>query len=371
MVAGANAVVELVSGVGSLILQYYTNGCSIYDNAVETTINDGNTDGTNPTIPEQPTNTSYNWCKNLDTVLFWMEIASGSVDALSGLMVRKASKKMIDDGDIPVDFPNSALQVISEYADDTTNFLQAFRLERREIFKNKIDDQIYKSNLNKRGEVIPNKSFIREFTDAELDDIIEHATDKLLNKREIEDFLFIACREEKRISATNLKTQMTNWKDIIEPRGYPFTCSESNFDDFSNVIRNSETDFGFNADNVFIQGSALRRSSPTPEDIDIALCLDQENLEAFIENQRVFLLQRHNHNNPMGNVKYRKSFKNLKYHRDQGKIPSDFIKNVQGENIVDCLMNQGILNYTSVTKVNFSVIVKNRRMDIAPFIKIK
>lgn len=98
--SGAAAFVELTSSVASIILNYYTTGCQIYINGVENNINDSNEDGQ---IPNQPNNPNYNWCKNLDQFLFWVQIASSGTDFISQYMVRKSARKMLDEG-IPNDF---------------------------------------------------------------------------------------------------------------------------------------------------------------------------------------------------------------------------------------------------------------------------
>lgn len=117
--SGTAALVELTSSVASIILQYYTAGCTIYIPAVEANVNDTNPNGQIPDAPNsftQEQKKKYEWCKSLDQFLFWAQMASAGTDFISGYMLRKSARNLKQIG-IPDDFPPTGKQFIDDIAD--------------------------------------------------------------------------------------------------------------------------------------------------------------------------------------------------------------------------------------------------------------
>lgn len=93
-VQGAAGAIEFTASLTQIFLQYYTNGCQVYQQAVTTEINDGNPEGQ---IPEDP-NTAYQRCKTIDNILFWMQMGSLGMDLIASKMIRKKAKQLKDLG---------------------------------------------------------------------------------------------------------------------------------------------------------------------------------------------------------------------------------------------------------------------------------
>jgi hypothetical protein len=122
----AGGLVELTASVASIILQAYTGGCTNYINQVNEIIDDEHPDASIPDCEEvTPGNEQYCFCRNLDKWLFWVQIASGSTDLVSSLMVRNASRKIIKDG-VPSGFDPDAYDVILRFAGDLTEIKTVF-----------------------------------------------------------------------------------------------------------------------------------------------------------------------------------------------------------------------------------------------------
>lgn len=91
---GAAGLIEFTASITQLFLQYYTNGCQVYQQAVTTNINDSNPEAP---IPEDP-NIAYQRCKTIDNILFWMQMGSLGMDLIAGKMIRKKAKELKDMG---------------------------------------------------------------------------------------------------------------------------------------------------------------------------------------------------------------------------------------------------------------------------------
>ncbi|OJX28682.1 MAG: hypothetical protein BGO86_03540 [Chryseobacterium sp. 36-9] len=121
--SGTAAFVELTSSIASIILQYYTNGCKNYISAVKVNVNDSSENG------QVPSNPQYEFCRTLDQVLFWAQLASAGTDFISGYMLRKSARKLKQVG-IPDDFPPAGKKFIDDIADMDTavlNFLNSIQ----------------------------------------------------------------------------------------------------------------------------------------------------------------------------------------------------------------------------------------------------
>lgn len=259
---GITGALELTSSIASLILTHYTDGCQIYINNVNQNYNESNS---NVEIPPQPTNPNYNWCRNLDRWLMAVQLVSGGVDLVSQRVLSKTSKQLIENpNDIPIDFPDEALVVISSYADVNGTFLTAFRLKRNQ----KIVDNV--------KERVKNAGWNLNLTNTEIDEIIIHATNKNLRQVDIEIFIFTSANIRKPLTKNEVINRITNLKDTVRPRGYPYgftgatqAIARGKYDLLKNKIIDILEQRGLPTNNLKVGGSALQ--TPNAQDLDVYL----------------------------------------------------------------------------------------------------
>jgi hypothetical protein len=382
LASGLAGLVELTTATASLILTYYTNGCSVYINGVNQTIDDNNSDGKNPPIPAPPS--GKEWCETLDKWLFFAELAAGGADAMASLMLRKTSKKLIDDG-VPIDFPMNAATIISEFAGDSASFLSQFRLARRNKLKQRLLESYLNTNKWKNGVQVEPRKFIAEYNDIELDELIDLGTNNGFSFNVIQDFIFIGGRQAKPISFVQLKGEMNYFKNVTLENGYParfFGLTEFKDTFKSRVVGIlNQADYPSSCE-IFVQGSSLRRIDPG--DIDLAIFIPEIDLKAFLQLKESQFIS---HNKIMF-VKDEAPRK-LRLYREQindgikrGMLPSYYFKKTNGIDISKCPgyeqngIYDGIANFVHPPPANdhtiaFTIIIKNGLMDVGPYLKLK
>ncbi len=125
-----------------------------------------------------------------------------------------------------------------------------------------------------KARIASQPDFQLSYTDAELEAIINKGKELGLSDRMIEDFIYVGSRTGKPIIAADLIQQMNNWANIVSKRGFPFKFADLGaFQRFSADLIAEVQAARLPADDVRIQGSALRK--PTANDVDIAIFLDQ------------------------------------------------------------------------------------------------
>lgn len=360
---GITGALELTSSIASLILTHYTDGCQIYINNVNQNYNESNS---NVEIPPQPSNPNYNWCRNLDRWLMAVQLVSGGVDLVSQRVLSKTSKQLIENpNDIPIDFPDDALVVISSYADVNGTFLTAFRQKRRLNITSELNNRIWKANLGKTSQ-----KFMLSFSVSEIEDFVQYATNNNAKVKEISDFLFISARIEKPINDINvLKNQLSNWKNVIEPRRFPFKVHNlSDYQILSTRVKNlAINDFQFPSTAKFkVQGSSLRKLDS--DDIDVAVFMTKKELDDFLATQLNIYKFRVSQSK-----KIKKYESNVKEAYNLGIIKPDWFKNANGKTLLDEAKNiniyNGVADYPS-SKFNFSIIIRDGQYDVSPYLDL-
>lgn len=102
-----------------------------------------------------------------------------------------------------------------------------------------------------------------------------------LDNRTIEDFIRIASREAKPITSRQLIEQMSNWVNIVQPRGYPYRfTSLVEYERFKTALLDSVRRAGLSTEDIFVQGSSLR--TPAARDIDIAIFVNEHKFDSML-----------------------------------------------------------------------------------------
>lgn len=178
---------------------------------------------------------------------------------------------------------------------------------------------------------------------------------------------------------------MSNWKNIIEPRGFPFKFYDKPaYNLFCTRVKSLLSEFNIPTDKVYIQGSSLRKT--TPDDIDIAVFLSEEQFKDFEQ----LILLNHKNARAEGKVKLSLSeFKSdLKGAVRRGKIDPDYFKHPSNQknikywaesprNGVDHIFDD-VADFTVTPnnvvnkqyKLNLSIIFEGKQYDVGPYLKI-
>ena len=384
------------------------------------------------------------FCKNIKAFTFWLEMASLSSDAITELLLKRAARKAKNLG-YPSNFDDALTkQKINELASvvdkllEVENFLKT--VDNKFLnFKNKLtqikedninvafeivdslkkNDNVYKvlddnpDFINSLGGIEETKSLIKTInllgetkpkllsrienfepirfnnihSDLELKDIIERAIELNLPIKELDDFIYISCRTgppppDKRILSSELKDQMTYWQTIIKERGYPSRFN--NIDDFiifSNRLKELMKSYNLPTDNVFIQGSALRKINA--DDVDVAVILTQEQLSSFIRySEDVWRVRRLKGLGRLKKVnnKVKKYQKGVRQAINNGIVKPDWWKNNVGQTINDKAslpdtfqdvshLFEGVSDYAP-NKLNLSIIISDGKFDVSPYLKL-
>ncbi|MEP7317145.1 MAG: DUF4157 domain-containing protein [Panacibacter sp.] len=141
------------------------------------------------------------------------------------------------------------------------------------------DDKVTAVKADLTVHLAENPGFTLKFTDDEIKAIIQKGKTLKLSDEEINDFILISSREKKPITATDLMTQMDNWK-IIEQRGFPFLFSDmKTFSDFKLEVKKLLIKYSVPANDIKVQGSSLRTSNA--KDIDLAVFVSDAEFDAM------------------------------------------------------------------------------------------
>jgi hypothetical protein len=126
--------------------------------------------------------------------------------------------------------------------------------------------------------------FVLKHTDEELKAIVQEAKNLKLSDTEIDDLLYISCREAKPISSSELIQQMDNWVNVVQKRGYPHKfASLEEFQQFSGELKKGLKALGIDSGDVRVQGSSLR--TPGAGDVDLVAMVSQNDFDSFIKNK--------------------------------------------------------------------------------------
>ena len=197
---------EFTSGVASLTQSFLTNDCQIHSNP----------DGSPPTDPSDPNFHNYQFCKELSQFLFWLEMATISVDVITELAVKRAAKRLKNTGaaasfpnDYPSNFPVEASQEIDKLVANYDQLLPGFltRLRSTELNMSNLADKLEALPLDKQREflddmALANPDTLRKFNEDQdllgLWDEIEHLKDVRRNVEFLKAYQYLNLEVIKR-----------------------------------------------------------------------------------------------------------------------------------------------------------------------------
>ncbi|MEM6721734.1 MAG: hypothetical protein AAF611_20570 [Bacteroidota bacterium] len=412
---GVAGLIELTASVASLVLQYYTDGCKVYMGGPDSgdptpgvldVINDANESAA---IPEQPSNPDYQFCKNLDQWLFWVQLASVGTDIVSSLMVRRASKKLLQDG-VPLDFPDDALDIITRYSDDADAFLLQLKLKRRVAIFERIKPSMV-NRIKESNGAFAKRYFNDTFGDSQLETIIDECLDLgFRDPKFVEDVILMACRAKKRSNVAEVLIQLNYYKKVVLKNGFP--SGFANINDYKLYCNKAKdyfdglSEFSGRVEKYRVQGSILfkksdfspvdpdnipflkkRNPSPPPEylnvpnvpdDLDVQILMTQRNAREFCDEiikEYERLLDLH----PNGSKTYlriQSKLTNVKKGLNKGMIKADYLPDYMYNQYRVAIKNNGqdLFQQTSsagTIDIGFAIIVKNSKYDVLPVMDFK
>lgn len=294
--------------------------------------------------------TETEFCKKYQKYLFCLQMITGATDFFASYALRKSAKELVDSNIYPTNFSNDYKLIIAKHAENAVEDLSAFLIKTRRKIRKRIslDDEFLNTH----------------FTDTQVDELIQHGLYQKMNAREIEDFIFIACREQKLIHYNDLQQQMFAWKNIIEPRGYPFSFSTiQEFNIFKNKLKSIVNEWRLPVADIRVQGSSLRRANA--KDVDIAIIID----ESQIQQLKNMLFDRAKKLEYKGKVAEFEKYQ-LKLNR---QINEGIIKNRQfsileerGKTFMQKCYSEDIVPFGGL---NVSIIINGKSFDVSPYIK--
>ena len=155
----------------------------------------------------------------------------------------------------------------------TKNQLEGFAKQVDKAFKNT------KNTLSNR--VGSSTGFSLKHTDSEIQAILLRAKSLNLPSDEIDDFLYISCRDAKLISANKLMQQMDNWVNVVQKRGYPYKFNNlAEFNQFKEALKSGLDNIGVSISDVRVQGSALRTKGA--KDVDLAAIISNTEFDKIL-----------------------------------------------------------------------------------------
>ncbi|MCT4638608.1 MAG: hypothetical protein N4A72_12985, partial [Bacteroidales bacterium] len=241
----------------------------------------------------------------------------------------------------------------------------------------------YKKGITTR--IAKTKGFSLIHSDDELIAIIKKGIELKIPRDEIEDFIFVSCRDAKLINATDLIQQMDNWINVIKKRGYPYKfASKPEFTKFSNELRSGLDDLNISTSDIRIQGSSLR--TPDAKDVDLAVIISDIEFNNILINRFSGRITKNKVEIDISSMKT-SELRNLALEIESA--PSDLF-NGQARSFQTAYLNRKISAYSNdkiipgmkqlYTKIkneykglnieNISVQTSGGSMDLKPFIKI-
>lgn len=120
------------------------------------------------------------------------------------------------------------------------------------------------------------EKFRLTYSNTEMLDVIWNRKRLGLDNVTIESLIKTASRMQKPITSRGLIEQMKNWVNVIQPRGYPYRfASTEEFQGFNAALLDNVRKAGLPADQVFVQGSSLRKVAAADVDLAVFVSNDQ------------------------------------------------------------------------------------------------
>jgi|GEM_PF-3100478 len=236
------------------------------------------------------------------------------------------------------------------------------------------DIESVRDNFLARGE---SHRFKLTYSDQEILDLLSRGEELGLSRKTIEDFIFVGSKFDKGRSAAEMMQQMGNFKEVIEPRGYPYLFKgRAQFETFKSKVNDLCEEFGLPTGDIRMQGSSLR--TPKAKDIDVVVVLNQKEFDvllARIRNHRQELLSGTKSPEHLKKMKkfnkgfHRKMDKQLKH----GKLSDFQIGRLNGgEDIFRSRLYKILHSIEGCPKdIDFSIMSPKGKLNIAPFLNFK
>lgn len=228
-----------------------------------------------------------------------------------------------------------------------------------------------RKKIKTRGET---DRFALQYTDEDLLDLLSRGEELGLARREIEDFIFVGSKIEKRKSAKEMMEQMGNFKKVIEPRGFPYLFKNlDQFNGFKSKVDNLCKEFGLPGGDIRVQGSSLRTSGAG--DIDVVVVLSQGEFDSLVE--RIYRYRDGLLNNAKSLkhkkkvTKYNSAFKRkMEKHLKHGKLSDYQLGRMDGkEDIFRARLYKILRSFEGGPKdIDFSIMSPKGRLNISPFL---
>ena len=294
-------------------------------------------------------NQQNEFCKKYQKYLFCLQLITGTTDFVASYALRKSAKELVDSNIYPSDFPLDFKKIIAKHAEEAVEDLSGY---------------LFKTRQSIRAKILSNSEFLNNhFTDIQIDELIQHGLYQKMTTAEIEGFIFTACREKKLIHFNDVKLQMFTWKNVIEPRGYPYKFSSlSEFNTFKTKLQQQLQDWELPYDNVYIQGSSLRK--PLANDVDIAILISKEDVSDIKE----MLKQRAKVKYGQNEKEYNKFISSLEEKIKKGIIKNGDFGKIDDKSFMQELYKRG--TFPKGKKLNISIIIKQGGFDTPPYLKL-
>lgn len=118
------------------------------------------------------------------------------------------------------------------------------------------------------------------FSSREMLEIVRRGKELRVTNAEIEDMIINACRRRE-YSVKAMVEQLENWENVRR-RGYPFLFENvEDFRRFGEVLKGVAREWGLPAEEIYVQGSALRMVKP--EDLDVAIIVGERDFEELVK----------------------------------------------------------------------------------------
>jgi hypothetical protein len=197
------------------------------------------------------------------------------------------------------------------------------------------------------------------FSSREMLEMVRRGKELRVTNVEIEDMILNACRRRE-YSVRAMVEQLENW-EIVRKRGYPYLFEDlDEFRKFGEVLKGVAREWGLPAEEIYVQGSALRMVKP--EDLDVAIMVGEREFEELVKRFKDLLESQEAQkilgmNGKIGSLTMFKSKDKLgmSFYREFYERYAPYNKN----------------KLLSTKKIQISIILENGNLDLKPQLKFQ
>ncbi|KZM69173.1 hypothetical protein [Nocardia terpenica] len=132
-----------------------------------------------------------------------------------------------------------------------------------------------------KSRIEANAKFRLEYSDSEMRSLVEEGRRLGIDDHTIEEFLKVGSRDAKRIGADELATQMHNYVEVVQERGYPYKFTDAtDYESFRRDLIDGLERADIPTDDVVVQGSSLR--TPRAGDVDLAVFVGRDEFNKML-----------------------------------------------------------------------------------------